>query len=122
MGKRLVCANIEMGEENRLSIVLVGNTWAFRSKLDAAGVSGGYLPGEGDSRKYVRVLKDMDSSDEGHISRVQGLFTDVFGNLAVRVSVDGEPNPDSPNAALLEKLHELPCCHFNRNPEASQAS
>ena len=44
---------------NELSVVITGNTWNFRTRLDTFGVSGGYT-GTGQDRKYFRVLKNVE--------------------------------------------------------------
>ena len=41
IGKRIVVLNVQIEDDNLLSILITGNTWAFRSRLDTFGVSGG---------------------------------------------------------------------------------
>ena len=90
-----------------------GNTWAFRSRLDAAGISGGYT-GEEDTKKYVRVLKNLDISNEDEQARfVDMIGPGTFKNLAMRVRIDGEEVPDTHVSQFLKKLREeYPSLHF----------
>ena len=52
IGKRIACMEIQVEAEDKCSFVITGNTWAFRQRLDAHGVSLGYT-GENEARKYM---------------------------------------------------------------------
>ena len=58
IGKRIVVLIVQIEDDNLLSILITGNTWAFRSRLDTFGVSGGYQSGtdETERRTYFRVM------------------------------------------------------------------
>ena len=58
IGKRIVVLSVQIEDDNLLSILITGNTWAFRSRLDTFGVSGGYQSGtdETERRTYFRVM------------------------------------------------------------------
>ena len=75
VGKRIVSLNFQVESGNELSVVITGNTWNFRTRLDTFGVSGGYT-GEGQDRKYFRVLKNVDVSSEEQTKRVQDMIDD----------------------------------------------
>ena len=51
IGKRIACIQMQIEPEDKVSFVITGNTWAFRQRLDAFGVSLGYT-GESEARKY----------------------------------------------------------------------
>ena len=57
VGKRIVTLNMQVESERELSVVITGNTWAFRQRLDAHGVQGGYTEAaeEGQQRTYYRL-------------------------------------------------------------------
>ena len=98
--------NIQIETMETLSVVITGNTWAFRSRLDAAGISGGYT-GEEDTKKHVRVLKNLDISNEDEQARfVDMIGPGTFKNLAMRVRIDGEEVPDTHVSQFLKKLRE----------------
>ena len=113
VGRRIVVFNIQTNGPNEISIVITGNTWSFRSRLDAFGIQGAYLQGEGDKRTYVRVLKAIDVSEESQQLRmIELLGAAVFNNLAIKASVDEEPEADTAVAAFLERLRAVPSLHF----------
>ena len=120
IGKRIVVLNIQIEDENTLSILITGNTWSFRSRLDTFGVSGGYQSGtdESERRTYFRVMKSLDVSDDAQQDRVKQLVGDaVFKNLAMRVKVDKKPEEDSAVCAFISELKKIPCLHFAAIPE-----
>ena len=53
-GRRIVILHIQIESANILNIMIGGNTWSFRSRLDAHGVHGMYLGEEGDKQIYYR--------------------------------------------------------------------
>ena len=115
IGKRIVVLNIQIEDENIISVVITGNTWAFRARLDTFGVSGGYQSGTDDSerRTYFRVMKSLDVSDEAQQDRVKQLVGEaVFKNLAMRVKLDKKPEADTPVDAFVSELKTIPCLHF----------
>ena len=115
IGKRIVVLNIQIEDENTISVVITGNTWAFRARLDTFGVSGGYQSGTDDSerRTYFRVMKSLDVSDEAQQDRVKQLVGEaVFKNLAMRVKLDKKPEADTPVDAFVSELKKIPCLHF----------
>ena len=115
IGKRIVVLNIQIENENTISVVITGNTWAFRSRLDTFGVSGGYQSGTDDSerRTYFRVMKSLDVSDDAQQDRVRQLVGDaVFKNLAMRVKLDKKPEADTPVDAFISELKKIACLHF----------
>ena len=115
IGKRIVVLNIQIENENTISVVITGNTWAFRSRLDTFGVSGGYQSGtdESERRTYFRVLRSLDVSDDAQQDRVKQLVGEaVFKNLAMRVKLDKKPDEDSPVEAFIDELKDIPCLHF----------
>ena len=65
VGKRIVCLHIQIESETTLSMVITGNTWAFRSRLDAHGVQGGYTEAaiEGQQRTYYSLLRHASHGD-----------------------------------------------------------
>ena len=119
VGKRIVSLNIQIDTPIQISVVITGNTWSFRSRLDAFGVNGGYI-GDDVSRKYFRVLRNVDVSDDAQATRILSLIGEgVFKNLALRVNVDAKPKPDTHVEAFLTKLSECPSLHFTTVPEGA---
>ena len=105
--------------ETRLSVLFSGNTWNYRSALEEAGVKGAYVDeedgGEGESsakRKYFRILKSIDASEETMI--IQNVLKEVFQNLAMKVVLESEPVEDSDVAGLIEELRKIPNLHFEK--------
>ena len=77
-----MCLHLQPVSATTLNILIAGNTWAFRSKLDVHCVPGMYVS-EGDKQVYYRVIKDLDISESGNKDRVlQMLGERVFMNLA----------------------------------------
>ena len=114
VGKRIVTMNLQIEDENTISIVIGGNTWAFRSRLDTFGISGGYQPSATDDRRtYYRVLKNVDLEDDTQQERIFSIIGDaVFKNLAMKVAVDKDPEPDTNVGNFVSKMREIPCLHF----------
>ena len=83
VGKRISTLNIQLdADDDSFAVVIGGNTWAFRSQLDAIGAPGAYVTGENDSKSYLRVLKDLKASDDAAVSKVVNMVTNIFHNLA----------------------------------------
>ena len=114
IGKRIVTLNIQIENEKTISVVITGNTWAFRNRLDAFGVSGGYQESASDDRRtYYRVLKSVDLEEDAQQERVLSFVGEaVFKNLAMRVTIDGDPEPDTTTGNFVSKMREIPCLHF----------
>jgi hypothetical protein len=105
-------------DEGRISVLIVGNTYQYRQKLDAHSVLGGYHETEGASdgpKTYYRVLKDLDCGSQRDRERItDDLLTGVFSGLALRVVIDGkEPDANTPAAEFLAALRDLPQLHFS---------
>lgn len=119
IGKRIACLNIQIEPENKVSFLITGNTWSFRQRLDAFGVSLGYT-GEEQQRKYYRMLQSQDMANEEHRKRVLDMLGDgVFKNLVMRANVDKTPDEGSDTADFLEELKELSNLHWKAMPAAS---
>ena len=102
-----------------VSLVLSGNTWAFRQRLDALSVSGTYhsTSDEGDSAKtYFRVLRDLAAADPDTKQKMADLLGKAcFKGLALRSTVSGEePVRGTPAAIFLATLRENPQLHWTR--------
>ena len=67
--------------------------------------------GEGPTRKYYRLLKDMSIEDDKE-KFLSVLGNDVFKNMAMRVFVDEPPAKDSAGESLLEELQGMPQLFF----------
>ena len=111
-GKRVVSIFIQPDGPDNVSILVSGNTWNFRSKLDAHGVSGQYVA-EGEKKVYYRIMQNINVSEQGQKDRItQMLGFRVFNNLAVRVIIDTEPDEHTHVGALVSELRAMPNCHF----------
>ncbi len=71
------------------------------------------LVGEGEQRKYYRVLKGLVVSNAEEKARVMDMLGDaVFKNLAMRVVVDSEPEEASDAAQFISELRGVLSLHF----------
>ena len=114
VGKRAVTLHYEPVDE-LVDLLIAGNTWSFRSRLDAQGVAGAYHE-DGGSKTYFRVLKGLNPVTDKQ--RLLDLLGDaVFKKLAMRAIVDKEPDADSAAGALLAELRELPHLHWTTRPQ-----
>ena len=112
VGKRVVTLHLEAVNDETVNLLLAGNIWSYRSRLDSLGVSGAYHEAEGGGEKtYYRVMKGVNGASDK--SRVLDLLGDgCFKKLALRVVVDKEPDAGSAAGALLAELRELPQLRF----------
>lgn len=115
-GKRVVTFRLEL-DDGKLSALIVGNTYNYRTKLDEAGVLGGYSEAEnsaaGTPRTYYRVLQNLDVSSQNDRDRLLEVFKTCFNNLALRIVWDSpQPEADTPAAEFLAALQEMPQLHF----------
>ena len=115
-GKRIVVVHMQPETSELMSILVMGNTWNFRSRLDSHGVAGAYFS-ENDAeedRKYFRILKSVDVSDKTQQDRVLEMFGDrVFKHLAIRVVLDTKPDENSDVETCVERLRDIPSLHFS---------
>jgi len=115
VGRRIITLHIQPETQDVLSLLVAGNSWNFRSRLDAHGVSGAYFNEDGNEEKrvYYRLMKDVNASEAVQKERVLHLLGDrVLNNLAVRVVLDKEVEDDTHVKAFVDELRELPNCHF----------
>ena len=112
---------LQVESEERMSLVLGGGTWSFKERFDAYGIRGARTGEEGEeNRQYIRVIPDCDVSEQSSRDRVLGMLGDsVLKNLALRVTVDKEPEEDSAVGAFLELLKMRPSLHFASLPTES---
>ena len=109
-----------------MSLIIAGHTWPFRGRLDSAGISGGYVGDEADkengTRKYFRVWKDIDVSDENQQQKFLTMLNDVFNGLVMRVCLDRLPSRDTHVGAFVERLRQQPALFFTAESETPGAS
>ena len=112
IGKKVVCLHLQPESSDTMSIIIQGPTYVFRSRFDEHGITGGYV-GEGDQRKYYRVLKGLVVSNAEEKARVMDMLGDaVFKNLAMRVVVRSEPEEGSDVAQFISELRGVLSLHF----------
>ena len=121
--KAPVVFTLQLTSPELMSIVISGPTWEFRQKFLDAGVGGGYAnpeasPQDAEARgPYLRIMKDLNTSEEAPKQLVRAVLADVLGNLAVRMVVDntasGELAEDAPNTLFIKELREMPSAHFH---------
>ena len=122
VGKRVTVLNLQLKGDSEIDLVVTGHTWPFRTRLDAFGIAGGYTEGEGDqARQYYRVWKQIDVAGEG-ASRFMDMLDTVFKNMALRVTLDAAPMPDTHVAAFIDKLQEAPSLFFVPLPQPTAAT
>ena len=83
-------------------------------QLDEHGVKGAYFE-EGEQRKYYRLIKSLDVSEEPE--KVQEVLKQVFHNLAMPTTVQGTVAEDSFVASWLVSLKKIPNLHFEDQGE-----
>ena len=84
----------------------------FKARLDAFGIRGGYSEeGDGDSKQYVRVWKQINVDTED-AQRFLEMVSLVFKNMALRVVMDSEPEEESPMREFCGKLKDVPSLYF----------
>ena len=125
-GKRITVLNLQLDGDDKMSLIIAGHTWPFRARLDSAGISGGYVGDEADkengTRKYFRVWKDIDVSDENQQQKFLTMLNDVFNNLVMRVCLDRRPSRDTHVGAFVERLRQQPALFFTAESETAGAS
>ena len=123
-GKRITWLNIQIENQDIMSIVITGNTWPYRQRLDDIGVLGGYHNADDDKEKhkYFRVWNQIDVSDEEQqLKFMKMLGDDVFKNLCMRVTLDSYPMPGTAVQKFIDgKLREQPCLFFTSTPQNSK--
>ena len=110
--KKILTLNVEPTTEQSVSVVVSGNSFSYRDRLDALGVPGGYHTDADGTKQYFRVLKDVDVRDEekkGLIFKMIG--SDVLCNLAMRLTVTSDPPVRTAVSDFLSELRALPCLH-----------
>ena len=114
--KKIVMVHIQLESEDVMSLLISGNTWNFRTKLDEHGVPGSFfneVSADGkEIRNYYRVMRGIDVSEENQKARVTTLFREVLGELALKVVLDNEIDEGSAVADFIEELKALPYLHF----------
>ena len=111
-GKRVLTLNVEPTTDQTVSVVVSGNSFSYRDRMDALGVPGAYQTDADGTKQYFRVLKDIDVADEEQKSRIfKMLGNEVFCNLAIRLSIASEPPLHSVVSDFLSELCALPCVH-----------
>ena len=63
-------------------------------------------------RKYYRLLKSIDVSDEEQTAQVTNIIKEVFNNMAMKCVLDSEPEADSDVKEFIDKLRKIPNLHF----------
>ena len=113
--RKPITLNLQVQSEKILSLVLCGGTWSYKERFDAYGVRRAQTGEEGEeNRQYIRVIPDCDVSEQSSRDRVLGMLGDsVLKNLALRVTVDKEPEEDSAVGAFINTLKAVPSLHFN---------
>ncbi len=110
VGKKIITLSVEAHSESLLSFLFGGQLWSFRGRLDEAGVPSAVDEKAG-VKVHCRLLKDIDCTNEGEKAKALGLFASVFKSAAMKLIIRAEPPADSPAAALVSELRELPCLH-----------
>ena len=111
-GNRVTTLRLQPETADKMTVVIEGNTYAFRRRLDAHNVGAGFYEEEG-ARRYVRVLRSLDVSVGEERQRVLDMCGEnVFMNLAMRVLVKPPPQEGYAVAAFVERLRAVPSLHF----------
>ena len=114
-----IVTQVQPVSDQVVSFLWMGQTWSFRSALDAADIRGAYCEasGEGDNlqtgRQYYRTCQ-VDLA--GEQSKIKDVITEIFHNLAMRVKVRHAPEEGSAVAALITELRGLDNLFFEDDP------
>ena len=112
VGKRITVLNIQLKSDGEIDLVITGHTWPYRARLDAFGIAGGFAEDEGgQARRYYRIWKQIDVSNDG-AARFMDMLGTVFRNAAMQVVLDANPVPDTHVAAFIDKLRAVPSLFF----------
>ena len=108
IGKRITVLNIQLCSDSVFDLVITGHTWPFRAALDSFNIHGGYRDDEEskEKRQYVRVWKEIDTSNRDVCNRFHEMLDTVFKKLCLRVVLDRAPTPNTDIAIFVEKLRE----------------
>ena len=110
VGKNIVTVNVEPQSDHVVSLLISGNTYQYRARLDDYGVPQARSGDDKENRIYYRVLKNINLKDETQKKRILDMFELVFANLAMRLVV--EPCEAGSSAeTFLADLRKLPCLH-----------
>jgi len=122
VGKKITTLNLQVDGDTMISMIVTGHTWPWRTRLESFGISGCYYAEEANKgnemRKYYRVWKDIDVSDDAQQQKFIAMLDGVFKNVAMRVSLDRCPHPDSPAGAFVENLRQRASLFFGADPAA----
>eukprot|EP00973_Karenia_brevis_P069817 9707026-Karenia_brevis.AAC.1 len=111
-GKRIVKLHLQPESAEIMSILVMGQIWNYRTRLDSHGVPGAWYGSE-ENRSYVRILKSIDVSEESQQQKVLDMLGDsVFKDLAIRAVVDSPPEEDSDVAMFIARLEKTNSLHF----------
>ena len=112
VGKRITVLHLQISNDSEVDLVITGQTWPFRARLDAFGIASGYKQEEnGEARRYYRVWRQIDVAGGG-ASRFMEMLGTVFKNVALRVTLDAQPVPDTHVAAFIDKMRQVPSLFF----------
>ncbi len=112
IGKRVVSLHLQPESTDTMSIIIQGQIWAFRTRFDEHGITGGYV-GEGEQRKYYRVIKGLVISNAEEKERIIAILGDaVFKNLMMRVVVSSPPEEGSDVAEFMSELRGVQTLYF----------
>ena len=124
VGKKIVTMTVQVEDENHVSVLFGGNTWAFRQALDEFGVNGAYFEEDSETttkdgdtkqnRRYFRLLKSVDVSDTEAAAKIKATIEEIFHCLCMKVSIEGSPVvEDSSVSEYIEReLKTMRNLHF----------
>ena len=108
VGRKILSANVETHGDHKVSLLIAGNTYNFRARLDEFEVPQGKLAGEeGASVEYFRVLSNIDLGNDEQRLRALNMFATVFSNLAMRLVVPQECDSQSLASGFISDLRKL---------------
>ena len=123
-GRKILTLNVQVEDDHVVSLILSGQTWPWRQRLDEFGIRGVYVHQEENcndndedvddtenvQRRYYRVLKNVAVDDAEQERRVFSLLENVFNNVVMRVQMDDNAatNPNTAVGQFIEKLRQKP--------------
>ncbi len=113
VGRRIVTMTLCPQGDDTIALVLSGNLWTYRDRLDAIGAIGSWqYDGESDeSRTYCHTLQV--NLHTGEMDRVWNMLGDsVFKGLAIRVIVQADLVTNMNVHAFVSDMRARPQLHF----------
>ena len=109
----MVTLNLEVHDDNHVSVLIEGGLYQYRSRLDEFGVAEAHNGDNKENIKKYRILRNLDVSVDVEKIRVFNMLGDaVFKNLVMRLIISADVLPgDSFTEKFLNEMRKLSNLH-----------